>query len=285
MAAGGRSSAVRHVGFLRHGHFRWLIIALLISAAAIWGYGRFEPARPYGGSWYGYLLGTVGALMILWLAYLGVRKRSITPGTWTLKGWVSAHVYLGLALVAVATLHTGFQFGWNVHTLFYGLMVLVIASGMVGVVLYTVVPRYLSANRAEMTERDMLGEITALDRQLHDAALPLSEAAAAAVRGSIEHSPVGGGLIRRLFRLYGDCGTARALREITRLRAVATGQEAEALGAVLALLERKTAALARARRHARTKAVLEAWLYIHVPATFAVFAAMAAHIIAVFFYS
>ena len=131
----------------------------------------------------------------------------------------------------------------------------------------------------------MLSEIEALDRQLHEAALPLSEAAAGAVRGSIEHSPVGGGLIRRLFRLYGDCGTARAIRDIGRLRGSAAGPEAEALESLAALLERKSAALSRARRHARTKAVLEAWLYIHVPVTFAVFAAMAAHIIAVFFYS
>ena len=282
MAAGGKGKAVRHVGFLRHGAYRWLVVSLLVDGAAVWGYRRFEPATPSGGSAYGYLLGTLAGLLILWLAFLGIRKRAISPGTWTLKGWVSAHVYLGISLVVVATLHTAFQFGWNLHTLFYGLMLLVIVSGLVGVILYVTVPRFLSANRAEMTERQMLEQIEALDRQLHEAALPLEPRAAEAVKRSIDHSPIGGGVVRRLFGLYGDCGTAKALHTISwRQRA----EESSRLDAVKRLLWEKSQALARARRHARTKAVLEAWLYVHVPATFAVIAAMAAHIVAVFFYA
>jgi hypothetical protein len=50
------------------------------------------------------------------------------------------------------------------------------------------------------------------------------------------------------------------------------------------LLERKAAALARIRHHLRIKALLEIWLYVHVPATFALIAALGAHIFSVFFY-
>ena len=35
---------------------------------------------------------------------------------------------------------------------------------------------------------------------------------------------------------------------------------------------------------ARLKAMLEIWLYVHVPATFALIAALIAHIVSVFFY-
>jgi hypothetical protein len=66
--------------------------------------------------------------------------------------------------------------------------------------------------------------------------------------------------------------------------ALATGEEAEAMEAVVALLERKAAALSRIRKHLRIKALLEVWLYVHVPATFALIAALAAHIVSVFFY-
>ena len=142
-----------HEGFLAHKRMRWLKIALALCLAAIVGYALadVEP-RPNGGTWYGYALGTIGTLLIVWLSLLGVRKRAITTGRWSLKAWTSAHVYLGLSLIVIATLHTGFQFGWNVHTLAYSLMMLVIASGVYGMVVYATLPQALSDNRAGITK-------------------------------------------------------------------------------------------------------------------------------------
>ena len=57
-----------------------------------------------------------------------------------LLGWLSAHVYLGVVLVVVATLHASFQAGWNVHTLAYVLMLFVVLSGIYGVIMYARVP-------------------------------------------------------------------------------------------------------------------------------------------------
>src|SRR5439155_20890651 len=134
----GVGEGATHEGFLRYRSFRWLKIALLLSLAAILGYALIDvEPHPNGGSAYGYTLGTIATLLILWLTLLGVRKRAMTPGTWSLKAWTSAHVYLGLSLIAIATLHTGFQFGWNVHTLAYVLMMLVIASGIYGIIAYS----------------------------------------------------------------------------------------------------------------------------------------------------
>ncbi|HZF95182.1 MAG TPA: hypothetical protein VEZ20_09965, partial [Allosphingosinicella sp.] len=141
-----------HEGFLRHRRFHWLKVAFLLSLAAglVYAMTDVQP-RHNGGSWLGYTLGTLGALLILWLTTLGIRKRAMTRGRWSLKSWTSAHVYLGLALVVIATLHTGFQFGWNVHTLAYALMMLVILSGVYGIFVYATLPDALSDNRAEMT--------------------------------------------------------------------------------------------------------------------------------------
>jgi hypothetical protein len=52
----------------------------------------------------------------------------------------------------------------------------------------------------------------------------------------------------------------------------------------VSLLERKCAALTQIRHHLRIRALLEIWLYVHVPLTFALLAALAAHILSVFFY-
>ena len=45
-----------------------------------------------GGTPQGYILGTVSALLIVWLALLGIRKRSFQVRLGSVKAWVSAHV-------------------------------------------------------------------------------------------------------------------------------------------------------------------------------------------------
>ena len=274
-----------HDGFLRHRHFRWLKIATILSLAAIAGYFLVDiQPRHNGGSWYGYLLGTIGALLILWLTMLGLRKRAMTRGRWSLKAWTSAHVYLGLSLVVIGTLHTGFQFGWNVHTLAYALMMIVILSGLFGIFAYATLPAALSNNREEMTQPQMLDSLRSIDRQLHDAGQPLDHAMAALVQSSLEQDPFGGGLIRRLSGRYPNCATRAAQAAIRRETAYRPNLGDDPLEKVDALLVRKEAILARVRRHLQIKAMLEVWLYVHVPMTFALIAALSAHIVSVFFY-
>jgi hypothetical protein len=277
--------ATRHEGFLRHGGFLWLKIALAVSAVALAAYAMIDVhPRPNGGSWYGYTLGTIGALLILWLSLLGVRKRAMTRGRWSLKAWTSAHVYLGGALVVIATLHCGFQFGWNVHTLAYLLMLVVIASGVFGVVVYARLPTVLSTNRAEMTQGQMVENLRQIDRQLEEAAQPLIHAKATIVRLSLDQDPFAAGAIRRLSGRYPRCGTREALSRIREMTGAQVSDVADPMERIERLLERKTKALEQIRRHMRLKAVLEVWLYVHVPMTFALLAALTAHIVSVFFY-
>jgi hypothetical protein len=272
-----------HEGFLRHRRFRWLKRGTALCLLAILAYALADSQpRPNGGTWLGYTLGAIGALLIVWLSLLGLRKRSMTPGGWSLKAWTSAHVYLGLALIVVATLHAGFQFGWNVHTLAYALMLLVIASGIFGIVAYATLPAALSSNREEMTEPQMLDALAAIDRQLESAALPLDRRWAEPVAAALDEDPLTDRLWRRLFGTARKGATRRAIDAANR----ATAEEAAdpALIRIEALLQRRQAQLARIRRHIRLKAMLEIWLFVHVPATFMLLAALTAHIVSVFYY-
>jgi hypothetical protein len=282
-AAAPPQAGSTHESFLRHARFRWLKISSLICIVCVLGYVLADvKPRPNGGSWYGYTLGTIGALLILWLSLLGIRKRSMTPGNWSLKAWTSAHVYLGLALVTIGTLHTGFQLGWNVHTLAYALMMLVVISGMFGVAAYGLLPPLLSNNRGEMTEAQMLGSIRAIDRQLRDAAQPLARGDADLVLAALAQGAFDGRLWARLAgRLRGNA-TQAAIDGLGQ--GDAGGAADPAIRRVRALLVRRRSQLSRVRRHLRYKALLEIWLYVHIPSTIALIAALAAHIISIFYY-
>lgn len=274
-----------HEGFLRHADFRWLKIATVMSLVAVVSYLMIDvQPRHNGGSWYGYTLGTIGVLVILWLGLLGVRKRKMSRGHWSLKAWTSAHVYLGLSLAVIATLHTGFQLGWNVHTLAYVLMMIVILSGTWGIIVYSTLPRVMSANRDQTTEGQMLASLRSIDRQLHDAAQPLAQQYAEFVYHSLDQNPFGGGIMRRLANRYPACRTRKAHEEILLVTGNQPRVDDDPLEKVDSLLGRKRAILARTRKHLQLKAMLEIWLYIHVPLTFALIAALIAHIVSVFFY-
>ena len=88
------------------------------------------------------------------LGDFGLRKRQYKRNMGRLRHWLSAHIWLGVSLVLIASLHAGFQFGWNVHTLAYALVILVVLSGIVGVMLYRINPGLMS---------DMLGGQTLIE--------------------------------------------------------------------------------------------------------------------------
>ena len=276
--------ADRHESFLVYARFRFLKIAAAAVLVSLVIYIVDAPyGSRYGGTWAGYTLGTVGALIIVWLTWFGYRKRSYLKPEANLVAWLSAHVYFGLALLIIATLHTGFHFGWNIHTLAYALMCIVIFSGMFGVYTYVRYPRQMTDNRRGLTLRQMLGRIASLDDDLRSAALVVDDRTAALVERSVATSQVGGTLRQQLSGRYPGCGTAAALGGLDRIDVSVSPEHDRAMRQVRMLLEEKSLMLARARRDISYKAIMEVWLYIHVPLSFALFATLLAHIISVFY--
>src|SRR5262249_38633310 len=126
-----------HDSILTHAKSRYLWISVALMGAGLIAYVWHDPGGPpNGGTWLGYTLGTIAALLIVWLMFFGVRKRSYLGNVGTLRGWLSAHIYLGTALILIVLLHAGFQFAWNLHTFTFVLMLVVIFSGFFGVYVY-----------------------------------------------------------------------------------------------------------------------------------------------------
>lgn len=280
-ASGARSQQ----NFMSHRGYLYFKIAFALCLLAVIAYFASDPTPvANGGTVVGYALGTISLLIIVWLSFLGVRKRLMTSGKWSLRGWTSAHVYLGLSLIILATLHTGFQFGWNIHTLAYVLMMLVILSGAWGLYAYLSLPIKMAQNRDSMTEQEMLVELDALDKNLGKAALPLRKEWVDIVEMTIRQSKIGGSILSRFRRNPSSCGTAKGLAAFKRIQTNLSDKDVDLVADVVAILERKKAILYRIRSHIRYRALLEVWLSIHIPVTFALILALVAHVFSVFYY-
>ena len=117
------------------------------------------------------------------------------------------------------------------------------------------------------------------------AAQPLSDEDSAVVLGSLGEDPFGGGVWRRLSGSLSDVAATCVRSGYMRERQEqSSGKEEQALEQVVGLLEKKAAALQRLRGYIRRRALLEVWLFVHVPLTFVLLAALTAHIVSVFFY-
>jgi hypothetical protein len=276
----------RNLLLFRGARYLWWSLGLLVISGVLYAtQGNVQP--PNGGTWQGYVLGSIGALLILWLTFLGVRKRRYNSTMGSVQGWTSAHVYLGTALLIIATLHAGFQVGWNLHTLAYVLMIVVIASGFFGLYSYLNNPVLISKNREGGSRAELFAELFELDKQSRT----LSQ------KCSIERTTLGGGVYAQLFS--GDesffvRGAGAPVRNADqqgvidyvaeRLPRAQKGIEAANLQQLIVLLCRRQAVLRRIRRDIRLRGWLKIWLYFHIPVTFALLFALTLHILSTFVY-
>lgn len=290
-----------HQNLLQYRRARYLWWALGLTLLSVLLYVTQGDKPPSGDTWQGYVLGTIGALLIIWLALLGIRKRSYASQLGTVQGWTSAHVYLGLALLVVATLHCAAQFGMNVHTLAYALMCLVIVSGIFGVYSYLSHPQALAETRAGGTRARLFAELFELNRQARALADKCDVTVRLAVQSSIERTAVGGGAFTQLLgrdRSHFTCTTANGATQLVanedqravidfvaqRLPRAEKSAEAAVLQELMVVLCRRQAILRRIRRDIRLSAALKVWLYVHVPLSIALLGALIIHILVTFIY-
>ncbi len=149
-------------------HRSWcLAIVIAATAAAIgyvaygWGSGSWN--WPGGVSPPGFAYGVVGGGIILFEMLLWPRK-SLWRG-WRLgrtKLWMTAHIWLGLLTLPLLLLHGGFHFNLANSTLAAVLMwlvVIVVGSGVLGLVLQNILPRIMLEQVPAETIYSQIGHI------------------------------------------------------------------------------------------------------------------------------
>lgn len=281
--------------FRNYRYFWWFCASVLIGIGLYASQSSGSPIN--GGTWQGYVLGSWAALLIVWLALLGYRKRRYSSGMGSMQGWTSAHVYLGVAVWLLATLHCAAEFGWNIHTFAYALMTFVIVSGMFGVYVYLSLPRQTSDNSAGVGRSELFAELYQLNREGADIAHKCAGDVQTAALSSIQRSKVGGGVWSQLigrdassFETLEDGGVANPdqtpVIDYVASRIPKAGKRTEVtyLRELLAVLCRRQTVLRQLREEIRLKGWLKVWLYVHVPMTFATIAALIAHIFSTFVY-
>jgi hypothetical protein len=285
-------------------NYRYLKLAVIAAIASIALYlsqGVESGQPPNGGTWQGYILGTVGALLIVWLSLLGIRKRRYHSTSGTVQGWTSAHVYLGAILLLIATLHCAVQFGWNVHTLAYGLMCIVVFSGIYGIYAYSSLPAKVISNRQNLSQKDWQEKLLALDKQIIAVANGCDADVQNLVLSALEQTRYGGTVWTQLTAGDGSkivvpppFGSGKRVSNTNQdeiidqlaKRIPRANKQAEALvlNQLLVAFGRRQFVLQTLRRDIQMQAELQIWLYCHIPLTIALLAALVVHIITVFIY-
>lgn len=265
--------------FFSYKRYRWLWIhlLLLIVLTTLYCYDRPVGGRN-GGTVLGYSYGVLATAAILYLLWFGLRKRSHYSNSSTLKGCLSVHVWLGLALALIVPLHCGFQFGANVHTLAYLLMLGVIGSGAVGARIYLRLPTKIRSHRGGGTVKALVEEMHRLSQEIEWLARERSDEFLMVLdKVDFNYRP---SMIKALLdRKPKEVPT----KEVAALLSVLADSERSDAFKVVAHANKKRQLVDQIQDEVRVMAIFRSWLYVHIPLSYGLVMAVAIHIFSVFY--
>jgi len=262
--------------------WRPIFFVLLIAVSASY-YFYAKREFPHGGSNWGLGYGIAGTALILLLAFFGIRKRWYRSNFGTLEQWLQSHIYLGILVLVILFFHTGMRFHDKIAVATLILVIIVVASGVLGAILYLTVPRLLTEVESNLTVEDMSDQLNQLARAMARIASGRS-AAFQRIHDELAKQTTPRGLAG--WRLLVSRGR-RKKQEATdwaRLIGLVPKDEQEDLRQMLVLSRQRKELLLRLVYQQRYKNVLEAWLYIHVPFTIALLVMAVVHVVGVFYY-
>jgi hypothetical protein len=152
----------------------WAIASLVIFAvftAMYVVYAVHAPGGPTGGSAIGLAFGVTGFGFMIFAALLGARKRVPTWRIGRAQAWMRGHLWLGLLSLPVILFHGGFHFGGTLTRVLMWLLMITVASGVLGAGLQHYVPRVMTTDVKLETIYDEIGNVRKLLREEADRAV------------------------------------------------------------------------------------------------------------------
>jgi hypothetical protein len=127
-------------------HRRWIVAvlaALVITVGWYFAAALAAGELPGGGSLPGFTFGMAGGVIIIFEFLLWPRKRYRKARLGSAQLWLRAHIWLGLFVLPLLILHSGFRLGGTLSMVLLLLLIVVVVSGIVGLVLQQFVPSRL----------------------------------------------------------------------------------------------------------------------------------------------
>lgn len=254
----------------------------LAPSALVYLVGNRGPGSR-GGTVAGLILGLLALLWMLVLSLYGVRKHVPTWAWGTREGWMRVHSYLGIVAGLTVLFHADFRFGGLVTSLTAGSYLLVVASGIYGVISYSVVPKMMTAEDDQVTPKDLTERIEKLQVDIRALAEGKSATFRQVAKGELR-SPRRIGSLQLLLYSRARQMKRGKTEEIGRKLALCPEPEREDFRKMFVLVMQKTRFEESLLPKLRYLLLLHGWMRIHLLSTAVAYATLLAHVASVAFY-
>jgi Fe-S-cluster-containing dehydrogenase component/CRP-like cAMP-binding protein len=268
-------------------HIGGTLVTALLTAAAVWACVRHGLRTHIAGTWLTmhWVTGLSGLFGIISVMAYTARKQVYRRRAGPLRYWLLAHVYIGIITSVLLFLHSSAQRGGLLTVALTAVYASVLASGLVGLLCYYVVPRIMTSIEGDPL---LLEDLLARRLELREAIKTIGE------RGDDQLKGLIGGKVRRrfgsftyLFRQYVQRMELKALLAQARsgFRAEVDALNDQEMRPLLLEAIETSATLRRVDALIYLHQLLKAWVAPHVISTSLMLALMIVHIIQVIFFS
>jgi hypothetical protein len=182
--------------------------------------------------------------------------------------WLHFHAYVGLATGVVLYVHGGGTFESPMGAILNGLTLLIILTGVLGIVLFALGPRWMTRAERDMNFEEAFVLARSLKEKIKEAYAALPENQVTEFR-SAERSRSTSVVVQQT-----------ALMKIVEL----DPQSEKDLQDVMVLVGQRRRILQDLRQASRVRLLINAWRLVHIPATILLMGFVAVHVFSVWWY-